>query len=276
MAKTSGRRMALQAMAAGLVLSALALVGTPGDAQETSPEVVVGRAARSIQVAPTKKKAKKAPAKKSQPAAKPAEAHFMNKNADGSPVRYNPCAPIHYVVNVDSAPAGALGDIQSAFERLGSATGLTFSFDGTTDEVAEADRGTHATARYPGQFEPVIVGFHRPGETSLLNGSQLASGGSIWYSNEANKNVYVTGVVAVDTDQAAKSPTGFGSARSLGVVLLHEVGHVLGLDHAPATNEVMYPSREANGATSFGPSDKAGLTAVGSRDGCVAQPAYPY
>jgi len=274
MAETSGRRTALQALAAGLALSALALLANPGSAGQTAPLTVVRPAARSIVVAPTKKKAKKAPAKPSQPAS--AQPGFMNQNADGTPVRYNPCATIHYVVNVSSAPAGAVSDVQGAFDRLSAATGLTFSFDGTTDEVAEKDRGTHATSRYPGRFEPVIVGFHHAGETSLLNGSQVATGGSIWYSNSANRNVYVTGVVAVDSDQAAKEPTGFGNAHALGVVLLHEIGHVLGLAHAPATDEVMYAARVDTGATNFGPSDRAGLTAVGSRDGCVAEPAYPY
>ena len=104
MAKTSGKRMAVEALAAGLFLSVLALVGSPGSAETTSTETVVRPAARSIHVEPTKKakKAKKAKKGAKKPAATapaPVQAQFMNRNADGTPIRYNPCAPIHYVAN---------------------------------------------------------------------------------------------------------------------------------------------------------------------------------
>ena len=41
----------------------------------------------------------------------------------GEPVRWNPCEPIHYVVNLGAAPAGSLQDVQDAVLRISSATG---------------------------------------------------------------------------------------------------------------------------------------------------------
>ena len=35
----------------------------------------------------------------------------------GAPVRWNPCEPIHYVVNLGAAPAGSLQDVQDAVLR---------------------------------------------------------------------------------------------------------------------------------------------------------------
>src|SRR5687767_5727274 len=51
----------------------------------------------------------------------------------GEPVRFNPCAPLHYVVNPTSAPEGAIEDIHEAFEMTGAATGIRFVYDGLTD-----------------------------------------------------------------------------------------------------------------------------------------------
>ena len=40
------------------------------------------------------------------------EYRFIARDVDGAPIRWNPCEPVHYVVNVSEAPAGSLGDVQ--------------------------------------------------------------------------------------------------------------------------------------------------------------------
>ena len=50
----------------------------------------------------------------------------------GKPVRWNPCEPIHYVVNIREAPPGSLQDVQEAISRVSVDTGVTFVFDGST------------------------------------------------------------------------------------------------------------------------------------------------
>ena len=46
------------------------------------------------------------------------------------PVRWNPCEPIHYVVNLGAAPDGSLQDVQDAVLRISSATGIAFASTG--------------------------------------------------------------------------------------------------------------------------------------------------
>src|SRR4051812_15068920 len=48
----------------------------------------------------------------------------------GRPVRYDPCQPIHYTVNLAQAPASATADLHEALRRVSAATGLTFTDDG--------------------------------------------------------------------------------------------------------------------------------------------------
>src|SRR5687768_9421186 len=70
------------------------------------------------------------------------------KEDNCTPARFDPCQPIHYVVNPQSAPANGVADVEEAFRRLARETGMTFVNDGTTDEVDR--RGPYVEDRYPG------------------------------------------------------------------------------------------------------------------------------
>src|SRR3954454_18560035 len=60
---------------------------------------------------------------------------FVSLQADGvTPVAYDPCRPIHFVIRPDNAPFGGEQLIQDAVSSLSQATGLVFVYDGPTDE----------------------------------------------------------------------------------------------------------------------------------------------
>jgi len=68
------------------------------------------------------------------------------------PVRFNPCEPIHYVLNPADAPRTGLADVHEAFVRLQRATGMEFVYDGPTDETPSgASRASYQPERY-GQY----------------------------------------------------------------------------------------------------------------------------
>jgi hypothetical protein len=82
-------------------------------------------------------------------------------------------------------------------------------------------------------------------------------------------------VVVIDAGQ--RIPTGFGSRFSLGPVLMHELGHVMGLGHVGAADELMWSPRVPGHSrtpdlsqTDWGPGDLAGLRALGRAAGCLA------
>jgi predicted Zn-dependent protease len=54
---------------------------------------------------------------------------------------------------------------------------------------------------------------------------------------------------------------------SVRAVLMHELGHVVGLAHVDDRHELMYPKGSSH-LTTWGPGDRAGLAALGSGD-CV-------
>src|SRR5512134_161215 len=61
------------------------------------------------------------------PSAHRDEYRFIDRDREGDPVRWNPCEPVHYVVNAAQAPPGSLEDVQEAVRRISAATGIAFA-----------------------------------------------------------------------------------------------------------------------------------------------------
>lgn len=192
----------------------------------------------------------------------------------GEPVRWNPCEPIHYVVNLGAAPSGSLQDVQAAALRLSSATGITFAYDGLTDEIPTRDRDVYQPDRYGDRWAPVLVGWVDPRTSSFdfePGGREAAGVAGPLYPRPGPSTLYVSGVVAINV--ADPNPPGFGSGAAQGPVVLHELAHVLGLGHFKAEGELMEPS--GGGMTTFGPGDLEGLRQLGRSAGCLSTPAAP-
>jgi predicted Zn-dependent protease len=77
---------------------------------------------------------------------------------------------------------------------------------------------------------------------------------------------YVTGVVSIDGPQLKilreQALSGTGNPRGAALVLLHELGHLVGLDHVEEPSQVMYPS--IGDQADMGVGDRYGLAALGS------------
>ncbi|WP_305788626.1 M66 family metalloprotease [Symbioplanes lichenis] len=80
------------------------------------------------------------------------------------------------------------------------------------------------------------------------------------------------GMVVIDAGRASGLARGFGAAAgaTTGKLLLHELGHAVGLAHPLVDDpaEVMY-SRLTGRAAEWGAGDLAGLRAVGDAGGCL-------
>ena len=65
---------------------------------------------------------------------------FDTQPGSSEPVAWNPCEPIHYVVNPDGAPDGWENLVDDAVDEVSTAAGLSFEYDGTTDDRSFTDR----------------------------------------------------------------------------------------------------------------------------------------
>jgi hypothetical protein len=199
---------------------------------------------------------------------------FMKTNSDGSPVRWDPCQPIHYVANFADAPATAASDLAGAISRLAAATGLAFVYDGMTTEVPSSSRAAFQPGRYGNRWAPLLVAWSTPAASDLLpGGAVVGEGGSTWAQVGSDQPVYVTGLVDVDANATHNVASGFGSGVTMGELLLHELGHVVGLGHTTDTGQIMYPDLQARGSTAYGAGDLTGMSRLGSSAGCLSAPA---
>jgi hypothetical protein len=195
----------------------------------------------------------------------------MATASDGTPARWNPCAPIHYLFNPAGAPSWALVVIRQSLAMLHDAAGFDFVYDGTSDSVPNSSWGMQRDSRYPSGSPPLLIGWARPGQSDLLDGKVVAASHPVWWTLPAGK-VITTGSIAVDIDVSARLTTGFGG-RSIGAAMLHELSHALGLNHVGDQQQIMYP-QVTDKPTRFGAGDLNGLHRL-REGGCLPNPPTP-
>lgn len=189
----------------------------------------------------------------------------------GDPVRFDPCTPIRYVVNPTNAPPNALEDVHEAIALTAEVTGIRFVYEGETDEVPTPRRKPYQPARYGERWAPVLVGW-LPNDPAVFEEHGAGVGGSTAVPNEDGTPVYVSGTITMNASHELQP--GFDPGRTWGKVALHELGHVLGLDHVQNPAQVMNANLVSSAAT-WGTGDLAGLRALGRLSGCVSPPPPP-
>jgi hypothetical protein len=202
-----------------------------------------------------------------------------DRDAAGHPIRWDPCSPIEVVVSVAGAPDSVTAaelrrDVEAAAADIGAVSGLDVVVTGTTDDRPHADRPTTVTGPDGPRWAPVLIGWRTPHEAGLpMRDTDRALALPISARPEARgaPATYVTGQIVLNAEREELRPGRDDRADSWGATILHELGHIVGLDHVDDADEVMavHPGR---GPVALGPGDRAGLRAVGADAGCVEVP----
>ncbi len=176
--------------------------------------------------------------------------NFFGKNPQGGAARWNPCVPIRYEVNFNGSQPSARADLASALAKMTQASGLQFV---KVREIATFTKSSDVDA---------IISWKTANEYPKFAMGSAGFGSASWRT--ANGRIFA-GEVGVNAQ--APLMAGYGTINSLGEVLLHELGHMVGLNHVNDVGQVMYP--QISRLTDYGPGDRAGLILVGASQGCL-------
>lgn len=178
----------------------------------------------------------------------------------GEPVRWEACQPIHYAVNPTGMPDGGREVLESAFARVSRATGLYFVDDGTTDAT---DLSVDDPWQYQQGYPPVLIRWDLPAEESE-EGHKLGEAGPASVTDPTGRPTYVTGTAGLTVEGSAHDlDTDWGTA-SMRAVWLHELAHLVGLDHVEDPSQLMNPT--VSGLYDFADGDLTGLAELGAAD----------
>lgn len=204
----------------------------------------------------------------------PGDIGYRLSMVNGQVIRWNPCRVITYQVNTAGATAGALADVQGAMARVASANGLSFRYLGPTAAIPQKSW----QSSWPSNTGDIVVAWayagSGAGRSTLLPSSAVGEGG--WTSTgtytPSGSIVWQIrhGFVVLNRASNSALRPGFGAGQTRGELLLHEVGHTVGLQHTSATTQILYTTLKARSTTAYGSGDLMGLRRVGRAAGCIA------
>lgn len=190
---------------------------------------------------------------------------FEHMQPDGTaPVAWDPCRAIHYVTS-GAAPIGMTGVVRSALREVNRLTGFRFVDDGATSEQPTANRPGYQPDRYGARWAPVLIAWTTPRIVPALAGPTIGLGGGDGVSFNSAVHTYVSGLVYLDKPQFADALTrahrGDHTRAMLRAVVLHEVGHLIGLAHVSDPASIMFPETGLT-VTDYSAGDRRGLRAL--------------
>ncbi len=192
------------------------------------------------------------------PGADPAPGYAFSMTMDGGPVAYTSCRPVQVAVYPAGGPSGAFELASAAVSRAASASGLQLVV-----------MGPYGGAAPNWNFEAAPVEADDPISISWQDGDAIAEltdhvaglGGSRYLDYPGGRRRLIAGTIALSRDYYRYLDE-VGDRDQQLAVLLHELGHVLGLDHVDNPDELM--NDDNLGLTAYGPGDLAGLRRLGN------------
>jgi hypothetical protein len=179
---------------------------------------------------------------------------FVRTTANGDPVTWDHCSAIRYQVNPDGGPENWREVVGGAFDEIAENSGFVFVDAGETANRALAGTYTPGSTR----GEPVLIFWSSQGRLHNLQGNTVGLGGGAMIEVNGVQRL-VTGKIALDAEAHSRTYDPM-STRTQQLILMHEIGHVLGLHHVDDRSQLMNASYV--GQDGLGPGDIAGLKAL--------------
>jgi matrixin len=199
-------------------------------------------------------------------------------------VRWAPCTVtltgththyITYAVNT-AGGAGRVTLVQQALRKLTAASGLRFRYVGQTSYVPHyavihylsGDQYVFDAAQERARTHAeLVIAWAKGSATNLLTPAEAGVGTVSWSGSFSSQLRIVQAAVVLKRGVALKA--GFAPGESVGALLLHELGHAVGLNHVSTPSQIMYPTIGNWTRAYYHSGDLAGLHRVGRAAGCM-------
>ncbi len=166
------------------------------------------------------------------------------------PLRWDPCHTIRVQWNLAGRPYE--GILSQALAKVAVATGLTLVPVGATSATIGPDGAADILVVVRrGSEHPINAAW---GETNIVGR----------WSFDRTEQYLTAATISINGNHSASAD--WVGLNPIGPLLLHELGHAVGLDHVFDIGQVMYPTTSR---TEFGPGDLEGLWRVGNAAGCA-------
>ena len=188
-------------------------------------------------------------------------AFMRTQRGTKNPVTYPACRAISVQVNSSGEVSGGTQIILDSLARVSDLSGLELRYTGPSTE-RPATRDARLEAEGYEAHPPVQVAWSDSEETPALGGDVVGVGGSVSVRGAGYaEEVYVTGSVILDSPDLADVLDDHGE-EAVRAVVMHELGHLIGLGHVGDPEELMAASN--TGQTDFGAGDREGLARLGA------------
>jgi predicted Zn-dependent protease len=135
-------------------------------------------------------------------------------------------------------------------------------YDGATSEAFSRQRLAYQPNRYGDRWAPVLIAWVTRVQDPDLDVDVAGAGGSHSVDVPNGQRAYVTGKVELNAEKLARILRQPDGKHVVQTVVMHELGHVMGLAHVNSKSQLMYPEGQS-GVTDFGAGDLTGLAALG-------------
>ena len=190
----------------------------------------------------------------------------MFKVINSGGARWQPCyRTLKVALNMNGLSAAERALVVQAFDEIKATTGIGYTIVGTTTMIPNRSNFGQTV-----KGVDIVFAFARPGQSNLFtaaNPGVIGQGGASWFLNHNSSkswNEYRDGKVVISTAVLAQS------APTRKLVYMHELGHVMGLDHVSSLGtQVMEPVMRNDRPAVWGLGDRAGLAKLGLKSGCL-------